>query len=50
MVVLNNKTLYSMAWFDLRSGDLQFDVPPRDQFGRFGSVMPLDAFGKACMR
>lgn len=44
VVAPNNDTLYSTGWYDLRSGDLQLNVPPMDHPGRYWSVMLLDAF------
>lgn len=44
VVAPNNDTLYSTGWYDLRSGDLQINVPPMDDPGRYWSVMLLDAF------
>ena len=44
IVVPNNDTLYSSAWYDLRHGDLTIDVPPMDHADRYWNVMILDAF------
>ena len=44
VVAPNNDTLYSSAWFDLRSGDLTIDVPAMDHADRYWSVMLLDAY------
>ena len=41
VVAPNNDTLYSSAWFDLRSGDVTVHVPP---VARNWSVMALDAY------
>lgn len=44
IVVPNNDTLYSSAWYDLRHGDLTIEVPPMDHPGRYWNVMILDAY------
>ncbi len=44
IVVPNNDTLYSSAWYDLRHGDLTIDVPPMDHPNRYWNVMVLDAY------
>ena len=44
IVVPNNDTLYSSAWYDLRHGDLTIEVPPMDHVDRYWNVMILDAF------
>jgi len=44
IVVPNNDTLYSSAWYDLRHGDLTIDVPPMDHNDRYWNVMILDAY------
>jgi len=44
IVVPNNDTLYSSAWYDLRHGDLKIDVPPMDHADRYWNVMILDAY------
>jgi len=44
IVVPNNDTLYSSAWYDLGHGDLLIDVPPMDHAGRYWNVMILDAY------
>ena len=44
IVVPNNDTLYSSAWYDLRHGDLTIDVPPMDHADRYWNVMILDAY------
>ncbi|MFT7091263.1 MAG: hypothetical protein ACJAYW_001226, partial [Candidatus Azotimanducaceae bacterium] len=44
IVVPNNDTLYSSAWYDLRHGDLTIEVPPMDHAGRYWNVMILDAY------
>jgi hypothetical protein len=44
IVVPNNDTLYSSAWYDLRHGDLTIDVPPMDHPDRYWNVMVLDAY------
>jgi hypothetical protein len=44
IVVPNNDTLYSSAWYDLRHGDLVIDVPPMDHPERYWNVMILDAY------
>jgi hypothetical protein len=44
IVVPNNDTLYSSAWYDLRHGDLMIDVPPMDHADRYWNVMILDAY------
>ncbi len=45
IVVPNNDTLYSSAWFDMRHGDLRIDVPPMDHPDRYWNVMVVDAYG-----
>jgi hypothetical protein len=44
VVAVNNDTLYSSGWFDLRTGDLEVVVPPMDHPGRYWNVMVLDAY------
>lgn len=44
IVVPNNDTLYSSAWYDLRHGDLTIDVPPMDHADRYWNVMIVDAY------
>jgi hypothetical protein len=44
IVVPNNDTLYSSAWYDLQHGDLTIDVPPMDHPDRYWNVMILDAY------
>ena len=44
IVVPNNDTLYSSAWFDLRHGDLMIRVPPMDHARRYWNVMNLDGY------
>ena len=44
IVVPNNDTLYSSAWYDLRYGDLTIDVPPMDHPDRYWNVMVVDAY------
>jgi len=44
IVVPNNDTLYSSAWYDLGQGDLTINVPPMDHPGRYWNVMILDAY------
>jgi len=44
IVVPNNDTLYSSAWYDLRHGDLSIEVPPMDHPARYWNVMILDAY------
>ncbi|MFT5211491.1 MAG: hypothetical protein ACI9CE_003230 [Flavobacterium sp.] len=44
IVVPNNDTLYSSAWYDLRHGDLKIEVPPMDHADRYWNVMILDAY------
>ena len=44
IVVPNNDTLYSSAWYDLRHGDLTIEVPPMDHANRYWNVMVLDAY------
>ena len=44
IVVPNNDTLYSSAWYDLRHGDLTIEVPPMDHADRYWNVMVLDAY------
>jgi len=44
VVAVNNDTLYSSGWYDLRHGDLEIDVPPMDHPGRYWNVMVLDAY------
>ncbi len=45
IVVPNNDTLYSSAWYDLNYGDLTIEVPPMDHADRYWNVMILDAYG-----
>ena len=44
IVVPNNDTLYSSAWYDLRYGDLMIRVPPMDHPQRYWNVMILDGY------
>ncbi|MDA9905648.1 DUF1254 domain-containing protein [Pseudomonadales bacterium] len=44
IVVPNNDTLYSSAWYDLQHGDLSLDVPPMDHANRYWNVMVLDGY------
>lgn len=44
IVVPNNDTLYSSAWYDLQQGDLMIDVPPMDHPDRYWNVMIVDAY------
>ena len=44
IVVPNNDTLYSSAWYDLSHGDLTIDVPPMDHEDRYWNVMVVDAY------
>ena len=44
IVVPNNDTLYSSAWYDLRHGDLMINVPPMDHPDRYWNVMIVDAY------
>ena len=44
IVVPNNDTLYSSAWYDLRYGDLVIRVPPMDHPQRYWNVMILDGY------
>ncbi|MFT7548880.1 MAG: hypothetical protein ACI9VI_002727 [Candidatus Azotimanducaceae bacterium] len=44
IVVPNNDTLYSSAWYDLTHGDLRIEVPPMDHADRYWNVMILDAY------
>jgi hypothetical protein len=44
IVVPNNDTLYSSAWYNLRHGDLTIEVPPMDHAERYWNVMILDAY------
>ena len=44
VVAVNNDTLYSSGFYDLRHGDLEIDVPPMDHPGRYWNVMVLDAY------
>ena len=44
IVVPNNDTLYSSAWYDLRHGDLTIDVPPMDHPQRYWNVMISDGY------
>jgi hypothetical protein len=44
VVAVNNDTLYSSAWYDLRHGSLTIDVPPMDHADRYWNVMILDAY------
>ena len=44
IVVPNNDTLYSSAWYDLRHGDLIIDVPAMDHSRRYWNVMILDGY------
>ncbi len=44
IVVPNNDTLYSSAWYDLRHGDLLIRVPPMDRPQRYWNVMILDGY------
>lgn len=44
IVVPNNDTLYSSAWYDLRHGSLTIDVPPMDHPERYWNVMVVDAY------
>ena len=44
VVAVNNDTLYSSGWFDVRHGDLEIVVPPMDHPGRYWNVMILDAY------
>ncbi len=44
IVVPNNDTLYSSAWYDLRHGDLMIRVPPMDHPQRYWNVMILDGY------
>ena len=44
IVVPNNDTLYSSAWYDLRHGDLMIRVPTMDHAQRYWNVMILDGY------
>ena len=44
IVVPNNDTLYSSAWYDLQHGDLSIGVPPMDHANRYWNVMVLDGY------
>ena len=44
IVVPNNDTLYSSAWYDLQHGDLSIDVPAMDHPDRYWNVMVLDGY------
>ena len=44
IVVPNNDTLYSSAWYDLRYGDLSIEVPAMDHQSRYWNVMILDGY------
>lgn len=44
VVLPNNDTLYSSAWYDLRHGDLTINVPPMDHAHRYWNVMLVDAY------
>lgn len=45
IVVPNNDTLYSSAWYDLSLGDLTIDVPAMDHARRYWNLMIVDAYG-----